>query len=159
MKRISVVVGLLFACVVALQAQLIRVEDELFTAKRLANSQKDSVVGFPIEYNGKAFPQLQGRYPDSLRIGYRATNDSTYVVYIRFKARHAGTTAYTSVLLDSIKSTTAAYKTATVLVPGANYGGYQNIGLALVARDTVNAKSSSTASKLRVIFERFFKVP
>lgn len=150
------------------QAQVVRIEDVLFGGSSKAYARitttagSDSVVGIPIVYTGSVYPDMVGQYPDSIIASFYVTADSTYRIFIRQKsATRYGqiASAYTSVLLDSLVSATAAVTVKRVVITTPKYFGYDLLGLSLIGKATIeygNAVMPANASKVYVKYVRYF---
>lgn len=157
---VMVLALVMFAAVVQeAKAQIISQEVSLFAGKRLANSAKDSVVGFTITYNGYTYKSLRGVTPDSIVFVWSCGSDSLVRVFERFKARARGTSTYTSILFDSCKTTSAAVGIGMRSVASVNWLGYDQFGLSLNAQATGNATLTANASRLYVRALKYFHLP
>jgi hypothetical protein len=141
-------------------SQVFRITDVVFgssskAAVQLKNSATDSVTQLDIIYNGTSY-QLTGAFPDSVRIRWFATADSTQRVLIRLKQNQRFGSTYSSVLLDSVKSSTKAVSQGSHTLTGAQFLQYDYLGVSLVAADTINATVKANASKIYLTLDRFF---
>ena len=141
------------------EAQLYRVQQNIFTNKQLINSAGDSVaMTLPIVYNGISYPELVGAYPDSIRINFLAGSDTLCAVRLYLKIKWAENAGYKRVELDSAKSATAVFTTGGTTLTGWDYAGADYFGLAAIASVTGNAKlTTANASKLTIKLTRYFK--
>jgi hypothetical protein len=162
MKYVAIVMVALMVCVMAFgnvaQAQLYRVTNIVFQNKQLANTAKDSVVGFPIEYTGNTYPALQGAIPDSIRFEHFCNADSVYAIDIYLKIKYGENASYGRKQLDSIVSTTALVTIGGITLNSRDYAGANSLGIAVTARAaTSNAAITATASKFTLKETRYFR--
>ena len=156
MIGLATVILLMLAVVMVSQAQLYRVESTVLLDEQLINSAADSASAIAIPYNGTTYPALNGATPDSIRLEWRATNDSVYSVDLYVGARDERTALYTRAQIDSIKSTTAITTVGSVKIPWLNWAGAKYLRVSAVARASGNAAIAATASKILLRVAKYY---
>jgi hypothetical protein len=126
---------------------------------------RDSTIAanaFPIIYNGTAHPTLLGQYPDSMAVFSYGTADTAHDVLIRFKgaSRYGQTvSSFTSVLVDSNLSTSAAVSMRRTTISATLYALYDVYGISCQTQlptDAYNALDAAHRSKIYVRVVRYF---
>jgi len=149
------------------QAQVFRVTDELYKGLQLKNSavdstmtqNKDGLTYYTLTYNGTRLTDLQNAFPDSVKVTWYVTADSTYKLTVYWKAKDSWTlpSQATCVQIDTPTSTTATAKMSSIVVPGAYWQGYDQFGLSVSASASGNATLTAKASKVYLRVDRYFR--
>lgn len=161
-KVMLVVAAVLMLVAAPAASQVVRVDDWIVQKEQYSTSSAgDSVYDISLAYTGNVHRNIQGALPESVKIGYYATGDSIYALFLRFKGKHqnAPLSGYTSALIDSIKSTTATAKTGSFLVAATNWNYFDKVGVSVQPRTYGNPFTATNGSKIYVRLERYFKLP
>lgn len=163
MKKIFLVL-LMVAFAFTLNAQAIKVTNLMFSGKKLARSAGDSTAAAVsgIISPGGSKQLFAGQVPDSIKITWTTSGDSTANCKVHFKARVSGSSVYTSTLVDSITASTVTATQGVISVPGALFNGYDEFNVALLNKGTVsggitNPLNAATASKFNVFLVLYYK--
>jgi hypothetical protein len=172
MKTLQKTMGALLVLTLALallapavaEAQPVKVVTNVigpFTAYKGATDSTNSVDLFSIPYEGVTYPELQGQYPDSIKVRSFSDGDSTISMAIYFKGKHsrASLTQQTRTLVDSLVSATATAKAQVTLIAPSTWQAYDYYNIALVANTWVTAHNSANGPEVYVEIQRFFKKP
>ncbi len=160
MKNVLIILTLLLSMVMVssvAEAQIVRFDQLVTTAKHLDNSAGDStsnleIVWNPAKHNG-IHPELEGLLPDSVWILYSLTDSVSTRFYFR-SAGYNGTYAGDSL---GAATTTTAGTTGRIVVPLGLYITQQTARVVTLAKASANGVLST--HKQWVAYVRFFKKP
>jgi hypothetical protein len=152
-KTLLALVAFLATLAVA-RAQINRVDEDVWSGRKFANSTGDSLVGYPIKLHSTSLPRLEAAWPDSIVVSYYIQD--TTRIRLSFKARRASA-PFAKTVLDSLSTVT--YSVGRTTISGALYASCDEMGLVVDAYSAGNTVRASGGNRVFIRFERYFTGP
>ena len=153
MKKTLFIISL-FCITVLMQAQNIRITQDVIVGKHFTSATGDSVQGIDIAYTGSGYPGLSyGAYPDSIKIGISVTDSTGGVVAFKTQYSNARASYVTRDTIFTIKSYATAKDTGLLITKNLWLSKGQ-FGVSYIGTATLNGVLTTHKVWMRV--ERFF---